>query len=526
MASFSNPLLASKSRAKALRRQAEHNRLMAEIEVQARYDKEFAEGIPLEPQLFYQEMGYIEHPRTGKPVLKLTSYQRMVWKLMQQHKYCMIIKSQKIGLTTAVLMADFQFSILPSSHPLSCRGHEILVIAQSIPHAREHLYTLRKMILQSKKYSHFLIDKPTELLMRDEVTKVTTLYIKNPDNPYKPTRIIGLGAKEGAVWSWKEVKFIHVSDIAASEYDYTGTINAALTRLANTGGRMVIESPPRGPQGKLYEIYTKSREQTDLESPEGQFKIKQIPVDYAVAEGVITEEQVDEYRALFGREFPQYFEAEFIAVGGNVLTLEDIERAEKIGKTVDYTKNVRKAPKSMGIDPGFGSSKFGIVITQMWNGRVEVIYSQEFGESAPTRMLQQAWELAFRYGVNKIYIDSSNPGYIRDIKRMFAEREDYEVDMKRARRYGIPPDRLMKVVPKSFATHGREMLADMQAFFERGLIAVHPDFEMLLRQCRSALEINGQIDKSKGSFDSLDALRLSLQYFSLEEPDATLPPRR
>lgn len=431
----------------------------------------------------------------------------------------MIIKSQKIGLTTAALMADFQFSILPSSHPLSCRGHEILLIAQSIPHAREHLYTLRKMILQSKKYSHFLIDKPTELLMRDEVTKVTTLYIKNPDNPYKPTRIIGLGAKEGAVWSWKEVKFIHVSDIAASEYDYTGTINAALTRLANTGGRMLIESPPRGPQGKLYEIYTKSREQTDLESPEGQFKVKQFPVDLAVAEGIITEQQVDEYRALFGREFPQYFEAEFIAVGGNVFTLDDVERAEMFGKKVDYTHILRRTPKSMGIDPGFGSSNFGVVITQMNNGKIEVIFAEEYGKSSPTRELQNAWEIAHRYGVNKIYIDATNPGYIRDLKRMFGEREDYEVDLKRARRYKTTPERLMKIVPKSFGQEGKEMLANAQSMFERGLIAIHPDFEMLLRQCRSAIEINGQIDKNKGNFDTLDGLRLSLEYFRVHEPD-------
>src|ERR671923_217713 len=34
--------------------------------------------------------------------------------------------------------------------------------------------------------------------------------------------------------------------------------------------------------------------------------------------------------------------------------------------------------KSIGIDPGFGSSKFAIVITQFQNGIIQVIYAEEF----------------------------------------------------------------------------------------------------------------------------------------------------
>jgi hypothetical protein len=151
--------------------------------------------VPTDPRLFYPLFGLLEHPLTHKPVEKLARYQLDVWEKMMRHRYNLVIKSQKIGLTTSVLMADFQRAILkPSESEMSSRGKEILIIAQDLRQAREHIYTLRKMIRQSGYYHKFLISRPTEVLMRDEVTKVTVLFIHNPDNIYKPTRIIGLGA--------------------------------------------------------------------------------------------------------------------------------------------------------------------------------------------------------------------------------------------------------------------------------------------------------------------------------------------
>jgi hypothetical protein len=497
--------------------------------------------IPLDPQKFYECMGLIEHPLTHKPVKHLTDYQTDVWRRMQQYKYNLIIKSQKIGLSTSVLMADFQFAILPSGNPLSCRGHEILIIGQSIALARDHLYTLRKMILESKLYRDFLIDRPTEVVMRDQVSKVTMLYVHNPTNPFRPTRIIGLGAKEGAVWSWKQVKHVHISDIAAANTDYTGTISAALTRLANTNGTMIIESPPRGPQGKLYEIYTKSLEEQrrkktkeatgeSRQEGEGQFQIKRISYRAALAscsacqkqnikeehdDPVMSKAQLEGYKKMFGSEFPAYFEAQFITLGGNVFELEHIERAEVLGDRVDYTHPNVRAPKSMGVDPGFGSSNFAILITQMNNDRIEVIYTQEYRKGSPSGLLETAWELAFRYGVNKIYIDGANAGYVRDLKRMLGENTEFEKELRRIAQMGLKPDQFMRVVPRYFGTQGKEMLYNVQRFLQDGLLAIpnHHQFQPLLRQMRSAIEVNGSLDKSRNPLDSLDALRLACSYY-------------
>jgi len=264
--------------------------------------------IPLDPDEFYQDFGLLEHPLTKKPVQHLTSYQYAVWKDGQRYRYREVIKSQKVGIITSSLIEDFQKAIT------TCKGKEILIIAQDTDHAKDHLYTLRKLISNSAKYSKFLISKPTELLLKDEVTKVMQLFIHNPDNPHKPTRIIGLGGSNpGSIWSWKEVAHIHMSDIAAStRINDAEVFGAAFSRLANTNGTMLIESPPRAPSGMLYKIYEMSRLKKNIDNSEiGQFKIHEIPATMAVDAGLITQEFLDAERERLGPLYPMYYECDF-----------------------------------------------------------------------------------------------------------------------------------------------------------------------------------------------------------------------
>ena len=270
------------------------------------YDSSLLEiEIPLDPDKFYQDFGLIRHPYTQNPVEHLTSYQYQIWQDGFRHKYREVIKSQKVGLSTSALLEDFHHAIT------DCRGKEILIIAQSLDHAKDHLYTLRKMIKSSEKYSQFLIEKPNGFLLKDEVTKVMTLYIKNPDDQFKPTRIIGLGPRPGSIWSWKQVSHIHISDIAATtSIDDSEVFGAAFSRLANTNGTMLIESPPRAPSGKLYEIYENSK-LNKTESVEGQFKLYEIPASMAVEAGLITQEFLDAEKKRLGPMYSMYYECDF-----------------------------------------------------------------------------------------------------------------------------------------------------------------------------------------------------------------------
>ena len=262
------------------------------------------EAIKMSPSMFYQDLGLLQHPDTGMPVPDLTVYQKHVWELGYRWKYRLTLKSQKIGISTSSLMEDFQVALGRA------RGKEILLIAQTLGHAKEHLYTLRKILLNSPKYSEFMISEPTKLLLRDEVTKVMMLYLENPDNLNKPTRIIGLGPKEGGVWSWKEVEHIHFSDItAASVKDDSGLFGAAFSRLANTNGSMHIETPPKGQLKSVWSLYQQAElKNADEQHEAAKFKVTKIHVREAVQAGLITDEFLESERIRLGPQYAEKYE--------------------------------------------------------------------------------------------------------------------------------------------------------------------------------------------------------------------------
>jgi hypothetical protein len=68
-------------------------------------------SIPLDPAEFYKDFGYLLHPKTGEYVSNLTQYQYNIWNDKYHSKYRLVLKSQKVGITTSVLLEDFQDSI-------------------------------------------------------------------------------------------------------------------------------------------------------------------------------------------------------------------------------------------------------------------------------------------------------------------------------------------------------------------------------------------------------------------------------
>jgi len=402
-------------------------------------------------------------------------------------------------------MEDFQKAIT------SCKGYEILVICQTIDKARDHLTTLRHMILASHKYKHFLITKRNEVVLPDEVTRVTTLFIHNPDNPEHPTKIIGLGGNEASIWSWKEVRHIHMSDIAViTKKDYSGVINAAMTRLANTEGSIAIETPPYGPRGKVYEIYTQSKlaqaggtAANVNENPEGQFKIMEIPAREAVAADLITDRFLEGEKVRLGSQFAAYYEAEFSAATGSVFHIEDVNAASAI----PYDPNEALpygGVSCIGIDPGFGSSPFGICVSTFIDGKARIRFADEFPRPMHDEMASMIWDLIQEHNCNKLYIDNASPSMIRSLKIHWGERADYE---------NIPREqyRFMKVEPVSFGKEHKNMLAHAKMMIDKHYVAIHQDFQKLIVSLKTAVEVNGSLDKEVTAYDNVfDAFRLCM----------------
>lgn len=77
------------------------------------------EYIPLDAREFYKDFGYIRHPNTNEQVTELAPYQYDVWDNKAKTK--LIVKPQKSGMTTSILMEDFQIAVSKRG-----RGKDIL----------------------------------------------------------------------------------------------------------------------------------------------------------------------------------------------------------------------------------------------------------------------------------------------------------------------------------------------------------------------------------------------------------------
>jgi Terminase RNaseH-like domain len=161
----------------------------------------------------------------------------------------------------------------------------------------------------------------------------------------------------------------------------------------------------------------------------------------------------------------------------------------------------------MGLDPGWGVSSFGIVVTHFVDGLIRVAYADEHTRSDHNEMLELVWELIQKYNVTKVLVDASAPSFIRALKLEWGERSDYENVEKELRDY-------MRVEPVAFGVEHKALLYHAKFMLENRYVQIHPTFDKLITALRSAWAREGILDKEATSFDDvLDAFRLVLRPF-------------
>jgi hypothetical protein len=164
--------------------------------------------------------------------------------------------------------------------------------------------------------------------------------------------------------------------------------------------------------------------------------------------------------------------------------------------------------KTLGIDAGFGESKFAFVVSEAINGKARVIYSKEFERPRQEVMIDIAYDLIMRYNIDKVYVDAANVSFIKSLKQFFQYSEivDYERDSFLHSR---------RIVPIAFGSgNGVKMISHIKNIFSKGLVSIHPQqHERLITQIRVAkIQENGNLDKTSSNmtFDLFDAFRLSV----------------
>lgn len=291
---------------------------------------------------------------------------------------------------------------------------------------------------------------------------------------------------------------------------------------AKTNPIIILCSTPNKP-GDLMDLIR--------QEPENKCIYKRMYLDYTYGEDKIYTREELAFQRLspsWGREF----NLQFAGVMGNVFHTKDIEAAMERGRKLvmgspEPTIGNSYTQKSVGLDPGFGSSNFGVCITEYVDGMINVLHAEEYSRPDFDEMIDTTIELLQKYHVTKdgsnIYCDGSNPSFIRTLKARVGEDTNYErvIDWLKTnwkKRYSLSLLRnSMLVVPVPFSTEHKKMLAHTKKVMEYGggQVAINPKFTKLIIALRTAIENGeGALDKEETSHDDLfDAFRLALQFY-------------
>ena len=198
--------------------------------------------IPTTFEKFYKDFGPLEHDQDRdkhnrpKKVKKLAPYQIRFANL----NYGFMLKCNKIGMTTSEMLCDFWTRLLPQY-----AGFDVLLCASKLEIANDLLMQLKTLVNNSAKYRQFLIKAPQHLDFSEERSKVGVMYIANPYNPARKSRIIAIGNSATGVYSRMRVNRIHISDPSRLTLKNQDDFFAGLfSRISNTGGQIKIEGVP------------------------------------------------------------------------------------------------------------------------------------------------------------------------------------------------------------------------------------------------------------------------------------------
>src|ERR687884_618106 len=224
---------------------------------------------------------------------------------------------------------------------------------------------------------------------------------------------------------------------------------------------------------------------------------------------------IDAYRALENPKFILIDEGDFFRKGEQ----EDVRHVSEryIAKSDPYIVMVSTP------NPAYGSSAFGIVVTQWIDNHIQILHAEEYHRPDYNEMLSVVYGLISKYQIDKTYIDGANPSFIKSLKLQIGEEADYDKVIARYRSEGLGDSwsKDMRIVPVNFNKEHKAMLGHCKMTLEHEprKIAINPDkFDKLITALRTAVDNDGTLDKEATSYnDIFDAFRLALKFYHFRD---------
>ena len=416
-------------------------------------------------------------------------------------------------------------------------------------------FTGNPTVAYSFKVKHLWVKKATGLGVTEFMLRfMAWLCLRNDDCKHSQMVIVTGPNQELAIKLIKRMKMLFESNIAFDSKETVIELNGcsieaypsnhidAFRSLTNPKFILIDESDflPKFQQEEVRQVAERYIAKSDPfivmvstpNAPGGLFeKIEKEPFDTCIykkvfldytygVDKIYTKQEIDNAR--MSPSFPREYELKYQGLIGNVFSHQSIEDCQKV---MYNPENINpKAKKSIGLDPSFGSSMFGIVASQLVNGKIQIIHAEEYERPNFSDMINIVWKLKQQCGhVTNIYCDAANPEIWQALKREFNEPYD-AVHVKEtiayAKTYNLNLEDQMFVVPVPFQIEGAHMLQHAKWLLEEtevdgsSLLAINPCFEKLLTSLRTAVATEYKLRKDETAHsDILDAFRLSLQFY-------------
>jgi hypothetical protein len=338
-------------------------------------------------------------------------------------------------------------------------------------------------------------------------TKETTLFLNGVRIRSFPSN--NLSAMRGL----SAVSFIYCDEAAFFDRSSQNEVIDVMERYAGKSqAKIVLVSTPNKPGDLMHTI---------LSTPFEKSFYKILKLDYRWGVGKIYSDQ-DIKIAMASSSFNREYNLSFSSPEGNVFSLKSIDRSVELGNKYPLVIN-KDAKHSCGVDPGFGSSSFGVTVLEYSDSIIKVVYADQFERSSFNDMVHKIWEIRNMVGdLSNVYIDTANVEFIEAIKQELGENPNWQYSHEKiawAKKKRLNISNYMQTVPVSFAQEGASMLSHCKNLLENddSLVAINSKWDKLISGLKGAIAQEYKLNKTETPFsDLVDAFRLACKFFQLK----------
>jgi hypothetical protein len=417
-------------------------------------------------------------PKKNGKEYPIFDWQEQIFNALEKYPNLAITKSRGIGISS-ILIRYLAWKIMFND---DLEGKSIFIISGTREQHAEYLKKRMKQLFEFTFPDLQLESKYTELWLKNTWIKI-----------FPSKNIESLRGYMDAHTIWTDESSYFDQSVQVELF------NAIKPYQEKSNCNIILTSTPHLPGDIMQQV-----------EQDPSFHIMKL--DYKIGLGTIYDkEEIDKLKD--DPSFPREYCCAYGFGLGNVFLPSDIEKSISPN---EYKYNPA-CSVSIGIDPGFGSSKFAITVLQYEDSIIKVLYAKQWDRPSYEDMINQVVRLKFEYNPTKIYIDSANPDFIKSVKIQFRDNPDFESVIEQANHEKVDYEYRMQVIPVSFSQHGKDLLGRYQYFVSKGLFSVPSTFADLIMDMRTASYLdNGNLDrKAVGSrtFDLLDSTRLALKLF-------------